>query len=132
MTFKTKRLIFTLSPIIFIAVVFILRQYIINMSYNLPQCDFLEMTGLLCPACGNTRALRSMLSLHFFDAVRYNATIPLLCAIILLMYVEKLINIWSMPKKPVRLFPHKFWFYLTILILWLVYTIVRNIFNFMP
>lgn len=132
MSFKTKRLIFTLSPLIPIAVIFILRPYILNISDTLPKCAFFEMTGILCPACGNTRALRSLLSLRFLDAVRYNATIPLICVIILVAFVEKLINLWFMPKKAVRLFPHKFWFYLTILILWVIYIIVRNFFNFMP
>lgn len=132
MTFKAKRRLFTIFPIILVAIVFLLKPYILNITLNLPKCHFFEITGYLCPACGNTRAVKSMLSLHFIDAVRYNATIPLLCVIVLLVYAETLINIWVQPKKTVRLFPHKFWFYLTILIIWLIYAIVRNIFNFMP
>jgi hypothetical protein len=132
MTFKTKRLLFTLSPIIPLAVLVLLKPYLIKLSSLFPVCTFYDLTGYLCPACGNTRAVRSMLSLHFTDAVRYNATIPLLVLLVVLIYAETLIRLWLNPEKPVRLFPHKLWFYLTLLAVWFVYCFVRNIFNFMP
>lgn len=36
-------------------------------------CRFYQMTGLYCAGCGASRALRSMLHLDFYQALRYNA-----------------------------------------------------------
>jgi Protein of unknown function (DUF2752) len=43
----------------------------------LPECPFHLATGLYCPGCGSTRAMRSLLRGHIADAIRYN---PLLMA----------------------------------------------------
>lgn len=36
-------------------------------------CPILKYTGLYCPGCGISRALRSILHLDFYRALRYNA-----------------------------------------------------------
>ena len=36
-------------------------------------CVFYQLTGLYCSGCGASRALRSVLHLDFYQAVRYNA-----------------------------------------------------------
>lgn len=132
MNFKTKRLIVTALPFFIVLIIFAVKPLLLEMSAMFPECRFLSRTGFLCPACGNTRAVQSMLSLNFIDAIRYNATIPFLCILILLIYAEKMIDLWIQPKKEIHLFPHKLWFYVMILTLWIVYLIIRNIFNFMP
>lgn len=40
----------------------------------LPQssCVFKELTGIPCPGCGGTRAIKSLLYGHFSAAIRYN------------------------------------------------------------
>lgn len=36
-------------------------------------CTFLMLTGFYCPGCGSSRALRQILHLDFYGALRYNA-----------------------------------------------------------
>ena len=36
-------------------------------------CTFHALTGLYCPGCGASRALRSLLHMDFYRALRYNA-----------------------------------------------------------
>lgn len=38
----------------------------------MPKCPFRELTGLECPACGNQRALHSLLHGNFSKAFSYN------------------------------------------------------------
>lgn len=37
------------------------------------QCPWYSFTGLYCPGCGVTRAVRALLCLDFYQAFRYNA-----------------------------------------------------------
>ncbi|MBQ8285684.1 MAG: DUF2752 domain-containing protein [Thermoguttaceae bacterium] len=37
-----------------------------------PPCIFRKATGIYCPGCGSTRALRALLEGDFFAALRYN------------------------------------------------------------
>ena len=45
-----------------------------------PPCTFREMTGLLCPGCGSTRALHQLLHGHIGEALRLN---PFFLAVVL-------------------------------------------------
>lgn len=41
----------------------------------LPQCRFHQLTGFLCPACGNTRAVLALLQGHPLRSIGYNPMI---------------------------------------------------------
>lgn len=129
MTFKTKRWLLTLLPPIIVIISVLLRKYIFSLSNLLPKCIFHALTGYLCPGCGNTRAIKEMLSLHFLTALRYNITIPIFCIFAVLWYAETVISIWI---KPVRFMPRNFKFYIVIGIILFIYYIIRNFINFMP
>lgn len=47
-------------------------------------CIFYQITGFYCSGCGDSRALRSILHLDFYQAIRYNAVftaaLPLIAA----------------------------------------------------
>ena len=59
-----------------ILVILIIFLYTISI---LPvTCFFKSVTGIYCPACGMTRAFRSILNLNFLDAIYFNIlSIPL-------------------------------------------------------
>lgn len=60
---------------ILIIMIIILVFGLLSMRYfniGIP-CTVYEMTGLYCPGCGMTRATFSLLSLDFYQAIRYNA-----------------------------------------------------------
>ena len=50
-----------------------------DASYiTLWPCLIFEFTGIACPGCGGTRAVCSILTLRFFDAVQYNLAVFIL------------------------------------------------------
>ena len=51
----------------------ILFRYPPAESRFYPSCPFHQMTGLLCPGCGATRALAALLHGHVQDAIHWNA-----------------------------------------------------------
>ncbi len=129
MTYKAKKIILTFAPPLAAALVFALRRYILIISERMPGCAFHALTGLLCPGCGNTRAARELLSLHFLSALRYNITLPLLIVFAVLLYAQYVISAWI---KPVKLVPRTAAFYIVCAALLVIYFIARNIINFMP
>ena len=49
-------------------------------------CTWLALTGYYCPGCGSSRALRAMLHLDFYQALRYNALFTI-CAPFVGIYI---------------------------------------------
>lgn len=53
-----------------------------------PGCIFRKHTGLACPGCGGTRAIRAMMEGNFITAARYNIMLPLLAIGLLIEYLR--------------------------------------------
>ncbi|MBR3944835.1 MAG: DUF2752 domain-containing protein, partial [Akkermansia sp.] len=53
-----------------------------------PGCIFRKHTGLACPGCGGTRAIRAMMEGHFMTAARYNIMLPLLAIGLVIEYLR--------------------------------------------
>ncbi len=120
---KQYRVIITLLPPLAAAAVFLLRDYIFKLSFLFPSCPFFEKTGMLCPGCGNTRAVRAILTFHPITALKYNISIPVLLILAVILYIQYVISAWI---KPVRLLPESYSFYITLGILFILYCIIRN------
>ena len=129
LSYRTKRIIITFAPPAAAAVLFALRRYIFFIANHMHQCLFYRITGFLCPGCGNTRAVKELLSLHFLTAIRYNATIPALLIAALFFYTQYVISAWIKPVKPIR--PNSA-FYISAGTMFAIYCVARNIINFMP
>ena len=64
-----------------------------------PKCVFYEFTGLYCPGCGSTRALRSLLRGDLYNACRYNALLTLSLPFLLWwVYREVLWAVYLIPR----------------------------------
>lgn len=105
----------------------ILHTPLIQLLYRLPLpgCRFHELTGYLCPACGNTRAVLALLQGHPLRSIGYNPMIFALCAALLCCYGEM---VCAALGKPRRILPRSmtlFWIVLTVV---LGYNILRNFF----
>ncbi len=60
------------------------------MMKNLGECFFAKR-GIICPACGGTRAVHSFFTGRFLDAITYNAAF--FCAI---LYGILLLALWNL------------------------------------
>ena len=91
----------------------------------LPQCRFHQLTGFLCPACGNTRAVLALLQGHPLRSIGYNPMIFTLFAALTCLYAEL---VCTAVGKPRRILPRSnALLFLTVGIV-LGYDIVRNFF----
>lgn len=123
MNSRLKKLIVSLAVPAAAGLLFLFRNSILSLTKNMPGCLFHHLTGFLCPGCGNTRAVRALLSLDFIGALKYNVTIPILLVFAAAWYAEYIISAWI---KPVKIIPRKPYFYIVLGACWCVYLIARN------
>ena len=60
------------------ALAFVLRRFPPEQYGFYPRCPFYELTGLLCPGCGATRALAALAHGNLADALHWNALVVML------------------------------------------------------
>ena len=109
------------------AAVYLLRAQICAFSAHFPPCWFHAVTGLYCPGCGNTRSVRAMLRFDLPLALRNNVTMPFLALLLLLLYVETVSALIRKDGKALRLLPRSGCVWGTVIGLFLVYFVVRNL-----
>ena len=66
----------------------VLLLYPPTRSHIYPACPFHRYLGILCPGCGATRALASLLHGRLLEAVRFNALFVLLLPVLLAGGIE--------------------------------------------
>ena len=92
MHFNKRRLaqIFSIGIGALCPAAFFLRRRIEALAHweYFPTCIFYRVTGYLCPACGNTRAVLALLHGHVLRSIGYNPMIVTLCAALLCLYGE--------------------------------------------
>lgn len=97
-------------------------------SASFPDCTFHRLTGYLCPACGNTRAVLELLHGHIFRSLGYNPMILTLTTVLAVLYAE---IVCLALGKPVRLLPRSNALLFTVVGTVLGYDIIRNFFPWM-
>lgn len=79
-----KRILITLAAAFFAAAALVYLYFTGEGEGVGIPCMFYQTTGFYCSGCGASRALRSILHLDFYQALRYNAifilALPLLAA----------------------------------------------------
>lgn len=96
-------------------------RYVISF---VPPCLFRTATGLLCPSCGMTHAVYALCRLDVAESLRQNAVLMFGVLLGVLCYAELWMRTLGNPK---RLIPRRGSFWVGVLILWLAYTVLRNI-----
>ncbi len=114
-------------PILF-TVVILLRKKIMYLANYFPKCKFYELTGCLCPACGNTRSVSAILNGKLFTAIGYNVIPVILLILFLLMYAELLT--FSIGSH-VKIMPRNSAFYYILIAIAVGYWILRNFLSFL-
>lgn len=117
-----ERIFIALLPLT-AAAFYIFRGALKGLAEKFPPCVFRSRTGWLCPACGNTRSVLSLLRFDIWSAVKYNITPVVICAVLLCLYIETGAKLFG---KKVTLIPKTGWTLAVILPLMFAYYILRN------
>lgn len=122
------RALLCLLPPAAVLLLFLFREQAVSLALRFPACPFYTLTGLYCPACGNTRSVLSLLRGDVLSALRYSI-IPPLCALLgIFLYLE--LVLWCCGRHR-KLLPRKGAFWITSGALLLLYFIGRNLVPFL-
>lgn len=89
-------------------------------------CPVYQLTGLYCSGCGASRALRSVLHLDFYQAIRYNAVFTAVLPILAAYFSALIISYIRFGEDRIsKRIPLKIlWFFVAAAV---IYGILRNI-----
>ena len=94
-----------------------------NYLFAMP-CPFAQLTGLLCPGCGSSRATHSLLQGDLLMALRYNPVMIVLLPFIAVLYVQRLL--YFRYGKTFEI-PYSQQLYIAIAAFVILYFVARNI-----
>lgn len=115
----------TVAMPLLVLLLFFFRSQIIELKKFFPECYFYSITGYLCPACGNTRSIISLLHGNIFLSLGYNITPIVLLLLSISFYIELVANTF---RKKVHIIPRKYCFLIFLLSFMILYYIIRNFF----
>lgn len=120
-----KRDIIIIETLLIVLIYFIVNSKYINMF---PKCWIYEKTGLLCLSCGGTRCMQNIASGNWIKAFYCNCAIFVGILYLVILNIVVIYNLGKENKKLTCLYP-KWWYIIIFLILWIIYTIFRNLIN---
>jgi hypothetical protein len=123
MTNKNVSKMFTIVIPVFLLILFILKEAIFGLVFQLPTCPVYSLFHLYCPACGNTRSVYALLHGDLAESMRYNIIPMVLLLLSLFGYAE--LATYSFGKR-IYLLPRNLSFYLLLILILVIYVIVRN------
>ena len=106
---------------------FLLRGTLAGLAQYLPGCFWYDRLHILCPSCGNTRSVLSLLSGDVVSSLRYNVAPVLLLLILTAFYIESAAQLFG---KKLVVFPRKTWFIAAVITGLVAYYVVRNFIPF--
>lgn len=109
-------------------IVLLILYRFVNSKYveMLPVCWVYQTTGFLCPACGITRCIRSLLQGNWIQAFFYHMVFFIGILYLLIINLVYIINLNKKEKIATWVYP-KYWYVLIFVILLILYTIIRNV-----
>lgn len=117
-----KILIAIIVPIM-ITFALIFKEEIISLSQAFPKCQYYEKFGIYCVGCGCTRSVICLLHGDILSSFRNNPAPIFFSAILMLLYIELILNITG---TKIKLVPRGNWFIYISLIVMMGFYIIRN------
>ncbi len=123
---RVAAIVFAVVIPLAVVCVFLMRGQIDALAHAryFPNCAFYEATGYLCPGCGTTRSVLSILQGNVGMAIVYNPIIPALGVLFVLLYAEMMI--YAVTGQRRRILPMRMMPYMIVISVILVYDVVRN------
>ncbi len=119
-----KKIIVCFFPLFTVGIVFIFKNLLYKLSTHLPACPIYKYFHVYCPGCGNTRSVQHLLTGDILGSLKFNIT-PVFCLIIgALAYIELVFHVFGIN---IKIIPKGKVFWVSIIILFLLYFIIRNI-----
>lgn len=100
------------------------------LFYLKPECLFLKVTNIRCPACGITRAIREIFSFNILESFSYNILafpIFLVGVIAILIGIYDMIRKSNFESKYVNFFLNNYKFIIFFLVLSMIVNNIRGI-----
>lgn len=116
----------TLIIIEIVILFFILSIYIIchtKLVQYIPKCIFIKKLHFICPSCGGTRFMISLLNFNIIQAFCIHPVFFILICYLLLINIVYIINVIC--NKKIEIF--RWWHIVFWAILMVIFTIFRNI-----
>ena len=111
-------------------IILIVISFIINCKYitGVSQCYIFQNTGILCPSCGGTRCIQSLLQGDIVSAFHYNFVITFVAIYLVILNIVYLINRNKDEEKKVLtwIYP-KYWYTIVLAVILIIYTVLRNL-----
>lgn len=104
--------------------VYLFKDCFFSLLSLMPRCLFNSVTGYLCPACGNTRCLMSLLHGDLIAAAGYNVAPILLLIIGVMLYAELVSTAFG---HHLKILPRNYKIWMILLFTAVVYFITRNV-----
>lgn len=120
---KQQKIFIGIQIFIFLSIIGLYIILNTNIIRFIPGCIFYKKFGLLCPACGGTRFMISLLDLNFVQAFYTHPVFFLLLMYLVILDISYAINIIF--NKKIYLF--RWWHIVFWGMLLLIFTIFRNI-----
>jgi len=125
---KTRAFIGFAIIIVLITGIYVYSHYNPEEHFLFPKCPVYALTGYQCPGCGSQRALHSLFHGNIKAVFTYNAFIIFIIPYTLLgIYIEYIANRTSPRIIRLRNIFFGKWAALTIAVVILLYTILRNL-----
>lgn len=121
---KIAKLVMVVFPLLAL-LIYINKDFLIQMTEYFPVCYFYEKTGYLCAACGNTRSVIYLLKGEILESMRYNITPFVLLVIVFGFYFECVFFVFG---HTVQIIPRKRKYLFMLLASMCIYYFSRNLF----
>jgi len=125
---KAFKIGFLILPVPLAALLFLFKEQIASFTRIIPECIFHGITGLNCPACGNTRSVFALMDGDIIKSLHYNITPIFLILVIFCFYIE---NAFSLAGKKIIIFPRSDLLLYVLTGFFIFYYIVRNFIPFL-
>ena len=107
---------------------FLFRENLAQLAHYFPDCFWYDRLHFLCPSCGNTRSVLSLLNGDVVTSLRYNITPMLYLLILAAFYVESAAQLLG---KKLTVFPRNTAFWVVLIAAYAVYLVVRNFISYL-